>query len=114
MDQTARATDPGEVIVMLTLQFNPGAAEHVLERMGPSVRLTRAEPGNAEFRVFRTTGSEDRVVIFERWKDQAALDRHWEQPYTKETLELFAAHLARPLSEAEDVAYLTDVMKPGA
>lgn len=113
MNQIAQAAGADEVVVMLTLQFKPGSAEKVLERMIPSVRLTRAEPGNKEFQLFNVKGSEDKLVVFERWKDQAALEWHWEQPYTKETLELFGEHLAEPLSEAKDVLYLTDVMKRG-
>lgn len=81
--------------------------------MVPSIRLTRMEPGNNEFQMFKVKGSEDKYVVFERWKDQAALEWHWEQLYTKETLELFREHLAKPLSETEDVAYLTDVMERG-
>ena len=41
------------------------------------------------------------------------MEWHWEQPYTKETLELFGEHLVTPLSETEDVTYLTDVMERG-
>lgn len=111
--QMAQIAGPEEVLVMLTLQFKPGSAEKVLERMVPSIRLTRAEPGNNEFQLFKIKGSEDKFVVFERWKNQAALEWHWEQPYTKETLELFGEHLAEPLSEAKDVVYLTDVMQQG-
>ena len=113
MDQLAQAAGSDEVIVMLTLQFKPGSAEKVLERMVPSIRLTRAEPGNQEFQLFKMKGSEDTFVVFERWKNQAALEWHWEQLYTKETLALFAEHLVKPLSEAKDVIYLTDVMQRG-
>ena len=57
--------------------------------------------------MFKVKGSEDKYVLLERWKDQAALEWHWEQPYTKEVLRLFREHLA----ETEDVAYLTDVIE---
>jgi len=113
MNQDAQTTSSGEVIVMLNLHFKPGSAEKVLEKMVPSIRLTRMEPGNNEFQMFKVKGSEDRYVVYERWKDQAALEWHWEQPYTKETLELFGEYLARPLSETENVAYLTDIMERG-
>ena len=96
---------------MLTLQFKPGSAEKVLARMGPSIRLTRAEPGNNEFQLFKVKGSEDKFVVYERWKDQAALEWHWEQAYTKDALALFGELLAAPLSEASNVLYLTDAMQ---
>lgn len=113
MNQMAQTAGSDEVTVMLTLQFKPGSAEKVLARMVPSIRLTRAEPGNNEFQLFKVKGSEDKFVVFERWQDQAALEWHWEQPYTKETLALFGEHLATPLSEAKDVVYLTDMMTRG-
>lgn len=113
MIKISQAAEADEVIVTLTLQFKPGSAETVLERMVPSVRLTRDEPGNNEFQFFEVKGSQDRFVVFERWKDQAALERHWEQPYTKEVLALFEAHLAKPLAEGGAVTYLTDLMKRG-
>jgi quinol monooxygenase YgiN len=113
MKQDAQTAVSGEVIVMLNLHFKPGSAEKVLKKMVPSIRRTRMEPGNNEFQMFKVKGSEDTFVVFERWKDQAALEWHWEQPYTKEALELFGEYLVTPLSNTEDVAYLTDVMGGG-
>lgn len=110
MDQDVQAPVSNEIIVMLTLQFKAGSGDTVLERMLPSIRLTRMEPGNNDFQMFKVKGSQDKFVVFERWKDQAALKRHWEQPYTKEVLQLFQAHLATPLSETENVTYLLDTM----
>ena len=59
----------------------------------------------------KVKGSEDKFVVYERWKNQAALERHWEQAYTKDALKLFAAYLARLLSETEETFYLEDTMK---
>jgi quinol monooxygenase YgiN len=111
MNQLATAADSQEVIVLLTLHFKPGAAEKVLEHMIPSVVLTRAEAGNREFQLLKVTGSEDTFLVLERWENQAALAWHWQQPYTKETLALFAEHLAEPFSEANNVVHLMDMMK---
>jgi len=69
MNQDAQTTAFGEVIVMLNLHFKPSSAEKVLEKMVPSIRLTRMEPGNNEFQIFKVKGSEDKFVVFERWKD---------------------------------------------
>lgn len=113
MDQDTPTPASAEVIVMLNLHFRPGSAGKVLEKMVPSIQLTRMELGNNEFQMFKVKDSEDKFVVFERWKDQAALTWHWEQPYTKEVLQLFAEHLAMPLSETKDVTHLTDVMAHG-
>ena len=111
MNPSAPAADTEEVIVMLTLQFKPGSAETVLARMVPSIHLTRAEPGCREFQMFEIKGNKDRFVVYERWQNQAALEWHWQQPYTKDTLALFEEHLVESLSETKDVVYLTDVVK---
>src|SRR5215469_14099136 len=103
MNKTDQAAVIGPVIVMLTLQFKPGTAEMVMERMVPSIRLTRKEPGNIDFQFFEVKGSADKFVVFERWKDRAALEWHWKQPYTMDALQLFQEQLVTPMSEAEDV-----------
>ncbi|RIV26935.1 hypothetical protein DYU11_01035 [Fibrisoma montanum] len=113
MDPIVQITDSEEVIVLLTLQFRPGTAEKVLASVVPSIRPTRAEAGNNAFHVFNVKGSADKVVIFERWKSQSALEEHWKQPYTEEAMALFREYLVEPLSDTRDVLYLTDVMKPG-
>ena len=113
MNQTIQITGSEEVIVLLTLQFKPGTAEKVLASVVPSIRPTRAEAGNKEFQVFKVSGSADKVIIFERWKSQAALEAHWKLPYTEEALALFKVYLVEPLSVTKDVLYLMDMMKPG-
>jgi hypothetical protein len=55
MNQDARPIASDEVIVMLNLHFKPGSAEKVLEKMVPGIRLTRMEPGNNGFRMFKVT-----------------------------------------------------------
>jgi quinol monooxygenase YgiN len=103
------AADP-EVIVMLRLKFKPGALDHVLAELVPIALQTREETGNVEFQVFRAKDDNDRLVLFERWTNQAALDAHWQLDYTKRVLALFEEHLVRPLSPSEDVTYLDDTM----
>ena len=103
------AADP-EVIVMLRLKFKPGALDHVLAEIVPIALQTREETGNVEFQVFRAKDDNDRLVLFERWTNQAALDAHWQLDYTKRVLALFEEHLVRPLSPTEDVTYLDDTM----
>jgi quinol monooxygenase YgiN len=111
MENPTPAADDAEVIVILTLQFKPGTTEKVLARLVPNIALTRAEPGNKEFQLFQAKTGADKFVILERWQNQASLEWHWEQPYTKEAIKLFEEYLAEPLSEEKDVVYFTDAMK---
>lgn len=102
------------VVVTLRLQFLPGTLDRVLERIVPIALLTREEPGNVSFDVFRARDDDDRLVILERWRDQDALDSHWAEPYTQEVLALFEDNLVAPLSETEDVTYLRDQLPRAA
>ena len=103
--------DDHEVIVMLRLKFKPGVVEHVLSELVPIVVMTREEPGNIEFNIYRARDEDDRLVLFERWVNQAALGQHWQQDYTKRVLVLFEENLVQPLSQTEDVTYLSDLMR---
>ena len=100
-----------EVIVRLRLKFKPGVVDQVLGELLPIARLTREETGNIEFQVYRANDEEDRLVLFERWANQAALEAHWAQDYTKRVLTLFEDNLVLPLSQTEDVTYLSDMMR---
>jgi len=100
-----------EVIVMLRLKFKPGTIDHVLSELVPIAMLTREEAGNIEFHIYRAQNDADRIVLFERWANQAALDQHWQEDYTKRVLALFEENLIRPLSQTEDVTYLSAILQ---
>ena len=57
------------------------------------------------------SGHDDRLVLFEKWANQAALEAHWQQDYTKRVLVLFEENLVLPLSRTKDVTYLSDMMR---
>lgn len=98
------------VLVTLALHCKPGTAALVLAGLIPGALLTREEPGNVRFDVFRVQHEPDRLVIFEHWKDRASLEEHWTRPYTQEAIRLFDEHLLAPLEEGRDVLYLEDVV----
>ena len=72
--------------------------------------LTREEPGNVEFNIYKPNGTVDQLLIFERWTERSALEQHWEWNYTKHVLTLFDENLLHPLSQSDDVMYLSDVL----
>jgi quinol monooxygenase YgiN len=109
MSENLQTSAINEVIVTLNLQFRPGTLANVLQRLIPAVHQTRAEPGCVQFDVWKVKNVEAQLIIFERWKNQAALDLHWQQSYTKDALALFDEFLARPLSPEIDVSYLEEV-----
>ncbi len=103
------ATDR-EVIVTLRLLFKPGTLDMVLREIIPIAGLTREEPGNVEFNIYKPNGTVDQLLIFERWTERSALEQHWERNYTKRVLTLFDENLLHPLSQSYDVTYLSDVL----
>ena len=100
-----------EVIVTLRLRFKNGTIDHVLERLIPIAYQTRQEEGNISFDVFHAQDDNNQLILMERWKDKAALEHHWQEPYTKEILSIFESALETPLSEERDVTYLRDLMR---
>jgi len=65
------------------------------------------EPGNNEFQMFKVKGSEDKFVLSGRVGVALETALYGGDPGT------LGEHLATPLSETGDVAYLTDVMERG-
>lgn len=99
---------------MVRLHFKPDILDSVLARILPIARLTRAESGNIEFNVYRERDKKDRLLIFERWENQAALEHHWQQDYTKEALGIFEQYLLKPLSDEDDVTYMCAMIPMGS
>lgn len=110
MTQKQTAADEHEIVVTLRLRFKPGTTSETLDKILPTVTRTREEPGNIEFSVYRARDDDDLLILFERWKNQAALEQHWQMDYTKEAMSVFEQNLLKPLSEEDDVTYLRDIM----
>lgn len=58
---------------------------------------TQAEAGCIRFDFYRQSGSEGVFWIVETWKDQHALNAHYEQPYVKAVMDNYPTWLAVPL-----------------
>jgi len=59
--------------------------------------MSRPEPGNVAYHLHTIVGEPQRFALYERWKDQAALDFHFEQPYTLELFDVFKQVLTAPI-----------------
>lgn len=95
---------------MLRLRFKPGSKAVIARTMRPAIIATRAEDGNNGFFFFEVNGRADEYLVLERWRDQASLDWHFEQPYTKDVLAMFSDNLAFPISEiSAHETFLDDV-----
>jgi quinol monooxygenase YgiN len=79
-----------EIFITGTIAIEPARREGLLAAIRPLVRATREEePGCLEYAFTADTVEDDRIVVLERWRDQAALAAHFEHPNflaTKRTL----------------------------
>ena len=64
------------VIVGGSFEVEPDQREEFLAGRRDAIRAARAEAGCLEYAVTADPIEADRVVLYERWADQAALDAH--------------------------------------
>ena len=58
---------------------------------------TRAEPGCLRFELNLGCDDDPSLYLIERWSDDAALDRHYAQPYTARVFAAYEDWLAEPM-----------------
>jgi quinol monooxygenase YgiN len=64
------------VIVGGTFELDPELRDKFIESRGDMMRNSRGEPGCIEYTFSADPLSATRVMLFEKWEDQAALDAH--------------------------------------
>lgn len=69
------------IIVMGHAKLAPGELDRLQAEMEKQVAATNAEEGCLYYNFARDVADADRLVISERWRDQAALDAHFSTPH---------------------------------
>jgi quinol monooxygenase YgiN len=104
-----------QIFITGTIAIEPGRRDALLAAIGPLVRATRdEEPGCLEYAFTADTVEDDRIVVLERWRDEATLAAHFEHPNfiaTKSTLHEYGSgasvinkyrvDLSEPLRDSE-------------
>ena len=87
--------------LVVTITAVPGKGSELARAYATRCAEAMKEPGCEQFEVFRSAANPDRLVLLERWADQAALDVHAKVNATRPPLrpELRAG------SEREDYQY---------
>jgi quinol monooxygenase YgiN len=67
------------VRLVITVEAEPGRGDDLAKAMDDYCRAAAREPGCEQFELFRSANDRDRLVVLERWADQAALDAHAER-----------------------------------
>src|SRR5262249_32723 len=66
------------VRILLTITAKPGKGAELARAYKSRCASVLKEPGCEQFEAFQSADNPDRVVVLERWADQAALDVHAE------------------------------------
>ena len=91
--------DEEQVDLIVTFEVKDGMQDKFLEQFQKSIGLSRPEDGNIAYHLHKIQDDQTHFVLYERWKNQAALDLHFEKPYTIELFDVFNATLTKPLNE---------------
>ncbi len=70
----------------------PGKAEELGQRLAALVGSTREEPGCLRYDLLRDEAGQ--WVVFESWRDEAALQFHLDQPYVAEFIAIMESLIA--------------------
>lgn len=90
------------VRLMVTITAAPGKGAELGEAYRERCVEVMEEPGCEQFEAFRSVVDPDRLVLVERWADQAALDAHAEVNRTRPPLR---PELRAGATEREDYEY---------
>jgi quinol monooxygenase YgiN len=70
-----------QIFITGTIAIEPGKRDALLAAIRPLVRATREEElGCLEYAFTADTVEDDRIVVLERWLDEATLAAHFEHP----------------------------------
>ena len=88
--------------LVVTLTAAPGRGAELAQAYKTRCAEVMSEPGCEQFEVFQSALDPDRLVLLERWADQAALDAHAKVNQTRPAL---PAGLRAGAGEREDYIY---------
>lgn len=88
--------------LVVTITAAPGRGSELAKAYRPRCLEIQKEPGCEQFEVFQSIIDPDKLVLLERWTDQAALDVHSQVNTTRPSLD---PKLRSGASQREDYKY---------
>jgi quinol monooxygenase YgiN len=83
----SRLKNPDQPFTLIVrVQVKEGAGKQFEAAFAKAIPATRKEKGNLAYDLNRDTQNPSRYLVYERWKDLAALEAHLKTPYIKELL----------------------------
>jgi quinol monooxygenase YgiN len=92
-----------EVTLIVKFQVKSDQIELFTQRLIRQTELSRQESGCVIFNVHQSNQNPQTFWLYEKWQDQAALDFHFAQSYTKELFEFFKTSLETPVEAGLDL-----------
>lgn len=89
-------TDP--LIVFARISPKPEHLAEARQAILDIVARTRAEPGCRIFTVYDDRDVTEHLYLYEIWDDEAALETHYAQPYTRAVFDRYDDWLASPVA----------------
>ncbi|MBW4694235.1 MAG: antibiotic biosynthesis monooxygenase [Lyngbya sp. HA4199-MV5] len=83
--------------IVAHIKAKPGMETRMQQDLLSLLTPTRAESGCITFDLLKDINDPTSFVLYENWKDQAALDDHFQQPYVKRVLQAYEETLAEPI-----------------
>ncbi len=80
--------DASELIIVAgKIKIKPGTKEKFSELAQKCLVPSRKEPGSISYSYYEDQTEPNTILYFEEWRDQAALDFHFQTPYFKEFID---------------------------
>lgn len=93
-----------EIVVVATISVKPGMADELIDTFSRVIEATHLEDGCLTYALHRDTGEENRFLLIERWRSQADLNLHFQQPHMAAV-----AGLADALAGPPEVIFATGI-----
>jgi len=84
--------------LLATLDANPQSRTDLLAALDQLVAYSRTEPGTLQYEVLTDLENENRIIVFERYADAAALQAHLDSAPLQALVAKFGHYLSAPPS----------------
>lgn len=108
-NQTVKETHQPYTTLIVRFQTRPGREQEIVQLFETFVPKVRNEPGNLDFHFHSVANSKNEFVLYERWKNQEALNAHNKLESTKEIVRRLENVLDGPIQKM--ILFVNDISR---
>ena len=86
-----------QITIVCLIKAKQATKHQVKSELGNLAKMTRLEAGNINYDLHISAADDSLFIIYENWRNQAALDNHMSQPYLKDFLARQEELLEKPV-----------------